>query len=313
MAERRREAAALRYDRGKDSAPRIVAKGKGVVADKILEIARRHGIPIREDRELIRMLASLDLYREIPPDLYKAVAEILAFLYSRNRGAGEAGRQGPEKMAYKVLVYGSRKAFPAEGLAVGTRLPFDVFVNEGNVFSKAYSRGIRSARRTDGASAQGRKRGVRGRRDALELDAYLHRTCEEVPANLEDPVTVGNTSSTSSSTTRSTGPSWFRASASGSGSTASPTCGWSPGGAPGQRPRDHPGGISALRGDIVIRNEDIPQYQKYLDAVIAEMADAAPTREEKQKSRPSPSRRSRRRSSRTCWRTRGAARTSRRA
>jgi flagellar biosynthesis protein len=95
MAERRREAAALRYDRGKDSAPRIVAKGKGVVADKILEIARRHGIPIREDRELIRMLASLDLYREIPPDLYKAVAEILAFLYSRNRGAGEAGRQGP--------------------------------------------------------------------------------------------------------------------------------------------------------------------------------------------------------------------------
>jgi len=95
MSERRREAAALRYDRGKDSAPRIVAKGKGVVADKILEIARRHGIPIREDRELIRMLASLDLYREIPPDLYKAVAEILAFLYSLNRGAGGAGRQGP--------------------------------------------------------------------------------------------------------------------------------------------------------------------------------------------------------------------------
>jgi len=95
MSERRREAAALRYDRGKDSAPRIVAKGKGVVADKILEIARRHGIPIREYRELVQMLASLDLYREIPPDLYKAVAEILAFLYSPNRGAGGAGRQGP--------------------------------------------------------------------------------------------------------------------------------------------------------------------------------------------------------------------------
>ncbi|MEW6720383.1 MAG: EscU/YscU/HrcU family type III secretion system export apparatus switch protein [Thermodesulfobacteriota bacterium] len=84
-----REAAALRYERGKDAAPKIVAKGKGAVADKILETARRHGIPIREDRELVRVLASLDLYREIPPDLYKAVAEILAFVYSMNRGAGK--------------------------------------------------------------------------------------------------------------------------------------------------------------------------------------------------------------------------------
>ncbi len=95
MTIRQRQAAALRYDRGKDSAPRIVAKGKGVGADKILEIARHHGIPIREDRELVQMLASLDLYREIPPDLYKAVAEILAFLYSLNRGAGGPGRQEP--------------------------------------------------------------------------------------------------------------------------------------------------------------------------------------------------------------------------
>lgn len=85
-----RQVAALRYERGKDSAPRLIAKGKGVVADKILEVARRHGIPIREDRELVQMLASLDLYREVPPDLYKAVAEILAFIYSLNRGAGKA-------------------------------------------------------------------------------------------------------------------------------------------------------------------------------------------------------------------------------
>ena len=89
MAIRQRQAAALRYDKGNDSAPRIVAKGKGAVADKILEIARHHGIPIREDRELVQMLASLDLYQEIPPDLYKAVAEILAFLYSLNGGAGK--------------------------------------------------------------------------------------------------------------------------------------------------------------------------------------------------------------------------------
>lgn len=92
MTVRQRQAAALRYDRGKDAAPQIVAKGKGAVADKILEIARRNGIPIREDRALVQMLASLDLYQEIPPDLYKAVAEILAFLYSLNRGAGKPER-----------------------------------------------------------------------------------------------------------------------------------------------------------------------------------------------------------------------------
>ncbi|MBE0604612.1 MAG: EscU/YscU/HrcU family type III secretion system export apparatus switch protein [Deltaproteobacteria bacterium] len=91
MTTRQRQAAALRYDAGKGSAPRLVAKGKGAVAERILEIARHHGIPIREDRELVQMLASLDLYREIPPDLYKAVAEILAFLYSLNKGAGKAG------------------------------------------------------------------------------------------------------------------------------------------------------------------------------------------------------------------------------
>jgi flagellar biosynthesis protein len=87
VANKHRQAAALRYAQGKDAAPRLVAKGRGVVAERILEIARLHGVPIREDRELIQVLASLDLYQEIPPELYKAVAEILAFLYMLNRGA----------------------------------------------------------------------------------------------------------------------------------------------------------------------------------------------------------------------------------
>jgi len=89
MENSRRQAAALRYEQGKDSAPKVVAKGSGAIADKILEIARHHGIPIRQDRELVRMLSSIDLYREIPPDLYRAVAEILAFLYSLNAGEGK--------------------------------------------------------------------------------------------------------------------------------------------------------------------------------------------------------------------------------
>lgn len=89
MAKGNRQAAALRYAQGK-GAPRLMAKGKGAVADRILEIARRNGIPIREDRELVQVLASLDLYQEIPPELYKAVAEILVFLYSLNQGAIQA-------------------------------------------------------------------------------------------------------------------------------------------------------------------------------------------------------------------------------
>ncbi|UCD35264.1 MAG: EscU/YscU/HrcU family type III secretion system export apparatus switch protein [Nitrospiraceae bacterium] len=87
MKKERSKAAALKYRHGKDSAPRLVAKGRGTVADKIIEIARAQGIPVREDRELVEFLSMLDLYQEIPPDLYKAVAEILAFIYSlKNKG-----------------------------------------------------------------------------------------------------------------------------------------------------------------------------------------------------------------------------------
>ncbi len=77
----RKKAVALEYVYKKDNAPKVVAGGSGVLAEKILEIARRHDIPIKEDRQLVEVLAALDLYEEIPEDLYKAVAEILAFLY----------------------------------------------------------------------------------------------------------------------------------------------------------------------------------------------------------------------------------------
>ncbi|KJU82224.1 FlhB domain-containing protein [Candidatus Magnetobacterium bavaricum] len=59
-----------------------MAKGAGTVADKIVEMAQASGIPVTEDRQLIEILSALDLYQEIPYDLYKAVAEILAFVYS---------------------------------------------------------------------------------------------------------------------------------------------------------------------------------------------------------------------------------------
>ncbi|MDA8239468.1 MAG: EscU/YscU/HrcU family type III secretion system export apparatus switch protein [Nitrospiraceae bacterium] len=81
MKEKPGKAAALKYRNGEDSVPKLVAKGSGKVAEKIKEIARTHGIPIQEDKALVEVLSSLDLYQDIPPELYKAVAEILVFIY----------------------------------------------------------------------------------------------------------------------------------------------------------------------------------------------------------------------------------------
>ncbi len=87
-----RRAVALRYDREKDEAPRIVAKGSGYICERILEIARAHGITIYEDKDLIELLSRLELYQTIPPELYQVTAEVLAFVYRLNK---LAGRQTP--------------------------------------------------------------------------------------------------------------------------------------------------------------------------------------------------------------------------
>lgn len=72
-------AVSLKYD-GKE-APRVTAKGEGLLAERILEIAREHGIPLHEDPDLVNLLAKLDLGEEIPRALYVAVAEVIAFAY----------------------------------------------------------------------------------------------------------------------------------------------------------------------------------------------------------------------------------------
>jgi flagellar biosynthesis protein len=72
-------AVALHYD--KKSAPRVTAKGKGKVAEQILKIAEQHDIPLQTDPELVRLLGTIPLGSEIPPELYKAVAEVIAFAY----------------------------------------------------------------------------------------------------------------------------------------------------------------------------------------------------------------------------------------
>lgn len=80
-----RKAVALKYDSAKDPAPRLTAKGQGVLAEKIIALAREHGIPVREEPDLIEVLAKLDLEQEIPPETYVVVAEILAFVYRLNK------------------------------------------------------------------------------------------------------------------------------------------------------------------------------------------------------------------------------------
>lgn len=85
MLEKLKKAVALKYEPDKDSAPRVTAKGKGLVAQRIMEIAREGGIPISEDPDLVGALIQLDFDEEIPQELYKAVAEILAFAYRLNR------------------------------------------------------------------------------------------------------------------------------------------------------------------------------------------------------------------------------------
>ena len=84
MKRKSSKAVALSYDNQKDRAPRVVAKGKGYLADKIVDVAREHDIPLYKDKNLVQVLEALDLETEIPPELYRAVAEVLAFIYRLN-------------------------------------------------------------------------------------------------------------------------------------------------------------------------------------------------------------------------------------
>ena len=71
----------------KDFAPRLVAKGEGMLAERIVALARQHGIPVERDPDLLALLQPLDLDQLIPPDLFQAVAVMLAALYRANRAA----------------------------------------------------------------------------------------------------------------------------------------------------------------------------------------------------------------------------------
>lgn len=80
-AESPRTATALHYDAGDSEAPQVVATGRGQLADRIIALAEAHDIPLVNDPALAQTLAKLELNTEIPPNLYLAVAQILAYVY----------------------------------------------------------------------------------------------------------------------------------------------------------------------------------------------------------------------------------------
>ena len=81
MQVNKKKAVALGYNRSQDNAPKVLANGAGEIANKIISLAKEHDIPIKEDPDLIEILSKVEVDQEIPPNLYKAVAEIFSFLY----------------------------------------------------------------------------------------------------------------------------------------------------------------------------------------------------------------------------------------
>ncbi len=81
----KQEAVALGYKHGIDTAPKILAVGKGEIAEKIIQKAKENNIPIKKDKELIKILSLLEIDQIIPLEAYSAVAEILSVIYKYNK------------------------------------------------------------------------------------------------------------------------------------------------------------------------------------------------------------------------------------
>lgn len=85
---KRKEAVALSYDPGVSEAPKVIAKGKGKIAENILQRAAEHEIPVQEDPSLVELLGQLNVNETIPEELYQAVSEVFAYIYRLDRQKG---------------------------------------------------------------------------------------------------------------------------------------------------------------------------------------------------------------------------------
>jgi len=96
-----KKAVALSYDDQRAGAPLVLASGSGLIAEAIIERAREAGIHIQEDPDLVELLARVPLGEQIPPELYQAVAEVLAFVYAVNDRFKKKVRPLPEHEQHK--------------------------------------------------------------------------------------------------------------------------------------------------------------------------------------------------------------------
>lgn len=85
MNHKRKKAVALRYDQEQNQAPKVVATGKGMIAENVIEKAKENNIPILEDESLVELLAELNINETIPEELYQAVAEVFEFIYQADQ------------------------------------------------------------------------------------------------------------------------------------------------------------------------------------------------------------------------------------
>lgn len=91
LSTKKKRAVALRYAPEDQSAPCVLAVGQGLFAERIVELAREKGIPLHEDAGLVAALSRLEVGTEIPPELYLAVAEVLAFIFLTDARVAPAG------------------------------------------------------------------------------------------------------------------------------------------------------------------------------------------------------------------------------
>lgn len=81
----KQKAVALKYDASSSSAPKVTAKGEGFTAENIIKIAKLHDVPIKKDEDLVELLSKLDVDKEVPAEMYKAIAELFSFLYKMTK------------------------------------------------------------------------------------------------------------------------------------------------------------------------------------------------------------------------------------
>ena len=89
MNNLRKTAVALRYEQDKQTAPKVLATGKGIVADNILEKAQENQVPIQHDPTLVELLGQLEINEVIPEELFGVVAEVFAFVYQLDQKKSE--------------------------------------------------------------------------------------------------------------------------------------------------------------------------------------------------------------------------------